>query len=172
MTGVDLPLDGNNTAELINCSHIGIVAKNAVTTAERFTSVGNTGKPDLLEYWPGKEEIFHGEPFGVRVVWVKLGPLTVEILEPLDDSSVWSRFLVERGEGLHHIAFDVTNYDATVANMISQGCALLVHAVFRGRRWCYFDTPVGNAIIELLEPRALSVASKDPVVEMRDHRVM
>jgi hypothetical protein len=95
-----------------------------------------------------------GEPFKVRLVFIKFGPLTIELLEPLDDKSIWSKFIAEKGEGIHHVAFGVSNYDEMVETLESQGHPLLTAAVFNGCRWCYFDTSPGGAVIEFREEYA------------------
>ena len=51
------------------------------------------------------EEVVESQ--GVRVAFLKVGESTIELLEPLDASSPVAKFLLKRGQGLHHIAFDV-----------------------------------------------------------------
>ena len=40
-----------------------------------------------------------------------------ELLQPLDDKSIWAKFIAEKGEGIHHFAFGVSNYDELVEKM-------------------------------------------------------
>jgi methylmalonyl-CoA/ethylmalonyl-CoA epimerase len=147
-------LDQSGTAQLTNLSHVGIAVKNAEQTARWLSSVWNIGTPEVFDYYPKKDELIAGEPFGVRLVFIKFGPLTIELLEPLDDKSIWSKFIEEKGEGIHHIAFGVSHYDEIVATMQTQGHPLLVAAVFEGCRWCYFDTSPGGTVIEFREEYA------------------
>jgi hypothetical protein len=129
-----------------------------------MSSVWNIGSPEIFDYFPKEEDIAYGEPFGVRLVWVKFGPLTFELLEPLDDKSIWARFIAQKGEGIHHVAFGVSNYVEMVEKLRAQGHDLLVDAVFEGCRWCYFETAPGGMVIELREeyPRRIrSVAEKE-----------
>lgn len=147
-------LDKSGTAQLTNLSHVGIAVKNAEETVKWMSSVWNIGKPEVFDYWPKAEDIAFGEPFGARLVWIKFGPLTFELLEPLDDKSVWAQFIAEKGEGIHHVAFGVSNYEEMVAKFKTQGQRLLVDAVFEGCRWCYFEVSPGGAVIELREEYA------------------
>jgi methylmalonyl-CoA/ethylmalonyl-CoA epimerase len=144
----------NGIAQLSNLSHVGVAVKDAEATAKLLSSIWNIGTPEVFDYWPKEDELIAGEPFGVRLVFIKFGPLTIELLEPLDDKSIWSKFIAEKGEGIHHIAMGVSNYDEMVETLQSQGHPLLVAAVFEGCRWCYFDTSPGGAVIEFREEYA------------------
>jgi 4-hydroxyphenylpyruvate dioxygenase-like putative hemolysin len=147
-------LESPASAQLTNLSHVGIAVKSAEQTARWLSSVWNIGSPEVFDYYPQAEEMIAGEPFGVRLVFIKFGPLTLELLEPLDDRSIWAKFIDEKGEGIHHLAFGVSNYDEMVDQMSQQGHPLLVAAVFNGCRWCYFDTSPGGTVIEYREEYA------------------
>lgn len=144
----------NGTAQLTNLSHVGIAVKDAEKTAHLLSSIWNIGNPEVFDYWPSADDLLAGEPFGVRLVFIKFGPLTLELLQPLDDKSIWSKFIEEKGEGIHHVAFGVSNYDEMVELVSGQGHPLLVAAVFEGCRWCYFDTSPGGTVIEFREEYA------------------
>jgi methylmalonyl-CoA/ethylmalonyl-CoA epimerase len=142
---------GKGTAQLANLSHVGIAVSNAEATAKLLSSIWNLGMPEVFDYEPSADSMIAGEPFKVRLVFIKFGPLTIELLQPLDEKSIWSKFIAEHGEGIHHIALGVSNYDEMVNTLTEQGHPLLVAAVFNGCRWCYFDTSPGGAVIEFRE---------------------
>jgi methylmalonyl-CoA/ethylmalonyl-CoA epimerase len=144
-------LDSSGTAQLMNLSHVGIAVSDAEATARFLSSIWNIGTPEVFDYEPKPEEMIAGEAFKVRLVFIKFGPLTLELLQPLDDKSIWSAFIKEHGEGIHHMAFGVSNYDEMVSTLEKQGHPLLTAAVFNGCRWCYFDTSPGGAVIEFRE---------------------
>jgi methylmalonyl-CoA/ethylmalonyl-CoA epimerase len=145
---------GSGSAQLMNLSHVGIAVKNAEQTAKLLSSIWNIGSPEVFDYWPKADDITVGEPFGVRLVFIKFGPLTVELLEPLDNKSIWASFIEQKGEGIHHLAFGVSNYEEMVKILSDQGHPLLVAATFEGCRWCYFDTSPGGTVIEFREEYA------------------
>jgi hypothetical protein len=95
-----------------------------------------------------KKALFVGEPFKVRLVFIKFGALPIELLQPLDNKSIWSKFIAEKGDGIHHIAQGVSNYDEMVTKLQNQKHPLLVSAIFNDERWCYFDTPAGGLVVE------------------------
>lgn len=59
--------------------------------------------------------------FSMDFCMCRLGTVDFELMAPTDDNSVIKRFLARRGEGLHHIAFQVTDLDETVAACKSRG---------------------------------------------------
>ena len=144
----------SGTAQLTNLSHVGIAVRDAGQTTRFLSSVWNIGSPAVFDYEPKQEELFVGQPFKVRLVWIKFGPLTLELLQPLDDKSIWSKFIAEKGEGIHHVAFGVSNYDEMVGQLRAQKHPELVSAVFNGERWCYFETSPGGFVVELREEYA------------------
>ncbi|MCU1489771.1 MAG: methylmalonyl-CoA epimerase family protein [Acidimicrobiaceae bacterium] len=141
----------NGQIQLTNLSHVGIAVRDAEATAVLLSKTWNIGQPEVFDYRPTADEMISGEPFGVRLVFIKFGPLTLELLQPLDDKSIWSEFIAEKGEGIHHIALGVSNYDEMVETFKAQGHPMLVGAVFNGCRWCYFDTSPGGTVIEFRE---------------------
>ena len=145
---------GNGSIQLTNLSHVGIAVKDAEKTVEFLSSVWNIAQPEVFDYYPKPEEMFHGEAFAVKLVFVKFGPVQLELLQPLDNKSIWAKFIAEKGEGIHHVAYGVSNYDEMVKKFDAQGHPLLVAASFEGCRWCYYDTAPGGMVIEFREEYA------------------
>ena len=142
---------GTGNAPLTNLSHLGVAVKDAEKTIGFISSVWDIGTPEILDYEPKPEELIMGEPFKVRLAFIKFGTHTIELLQPLDDKSIWAKFIAEKGEGIHHIAYGVSNYDDMVSKLDAQKHPLLVAASFQGCRWCYYDTSPGGMIIEFRE---------------------
>lgn len=141
----------NGTIQLTNLSHLGVAVKDAEKTARFLSSIWNIGTPEVFDYEPKPEELITGAPFKVRLVFIKFGAVPIELLQPLDDKSIWSKFIKEKGEGIHHIAFGVSNYDEMVLKLQEQNHPMLVAATFQGCRWCYFDTSPGGMVVEFRE---------------------
>jgi methylmalonyl-CoA/ethylmalonyl-CoA epimerase len=137
--------------QLTNLSHLGVAVKDAEKTVEFLSSIWNIGTPKVSDYEPKKEDMIYGNLFKVRLVFVKFGTMTIELLQPLDNKSIWSKFIEEKGEGIHHIAYGVSNYDEMVNLFQKKKFPMLVAASFEGERWCYFDTKPGGMVIEFRE---------------------
>jgi methylmalonyl-CoA/ethylmalonyl-CoA epimerase len=76
----------------------------------------------------------------------------VELIEPLRGESLYAEFLEARGPGLHHLAFDVPDFSATVAALRESGLDLIAQGrVGPGNEFAYFDCETGGAsVIEIL----------------------
>lgn len=66
---------------------------------------------------------------GVRTAMIPLGESRVELLEPLGAETTVARFLDKRGEGLHHVALQVQDIDATWAEFTRRGLAIASPAI-------------------------------------------
>lgn len=62
---------------------------------------------------------------GVRAASVRIGDGRVELLEPLGEDTPVGRFLAKRGPGMHHVAYEVTDLDATLAELTGAGADLI-----------------------------------------------
>jgi len=62
---------------------------------------------------------------GVRAASVRIGAARVELLEPLGADTPVGRFLVKRGPGMHHVAYEVSDLRATLAELAQAGADLI-----------------------------------------------
>jgi methylmalonyl-CoA/ethylmalonyl-CoA epimerase len=74
--------------------HIAIAVNNAESALENYKKILNIDKIDIEEV-PNEM---------VKVVILNLQDTRIELLEPMSNTSPISKFLNERGEGIHHIA--------------------------------------------------------------------
>jgi methylmalonyl-CoA/ethylmalonyl-CoA epimerase len=88
----------------------------------------------------------------LRLAKSQLGGIGFEIIQPLKGETVYTEFLEKHGEGLHHLAFAVEDFDAEVAEMERRGFKIVQTGAMPNSRWAYFDTnSVGGMLIELCE---------------------
>ena len=62
---------------------------------------------------------------GVRAASLRIGEGRVELLEPLAEDTPVGRFLAKRGPGMHHVAYEVSDLRATLAQLQSAGADLI-----------------------------------------------
>jgi len=62
---------------------------------------------------------------GVEAVLLDVGDCHVELLRPLGPETAVGRFLANRGEGLHHVAYRVNDIDAVLARLRDEGVDLI-----------------------------------------------
>jgi len=65
------------------------------------------------------------EDQGVRAASLRIGDGRVELLEPLADDTPVGRFLAKRGPGMHHVAYEVADIRATLAELADAGADLI-----------------------------------------------
>jgi methylmalonyl-CoA/ethylmalonyl-CoA epimerase len=65
------------------------------------------------------------EDQGVRAASLRIGAGRLELLEPLGEDTPVGRFLAKRGPGMHHVAYEVADLDATLAELAGAGADLI-----------------------------------------------
>ena len=95
--------------------HIGIAVKNIATASSIYEK--------LLGVKSYKSEIVESEK--VVTEFFKTGESKIELLEASSPDSAIARFIEKKGEGIHHIAFDVDDIVAEMSRLKSEGFVLL-----------------------------------------------
>ena len=95
--------------------HIGIAVKNLEASNALFASL--FGKPHY------KVEEVKSE--GVKTSFFDVGPNKIELLEATNPESPIAKFIAKKGEGIHHIAFAVTDIKAEIARLKNEGFTVL-----------------------------------------------
>jgi methylmalonyl-CoA epimerase len=92
---------------------------------------------------------------GVDAVLLDLGENHVELLAPLGPETPVGRFLASRGPGLHHVAYQVRDIDATLAQLKQAGLALIdeqPRVGIRGSRVAFVHPrATGGVLTEIVE---------------------
>jgi methylmalonyl-CoA/ethylmalonyl-CoA epimerase len=92
-------------------AHIALAVREADPVAERFAQA--------LGATRGREELL--DDGALRVVFLHLGPVTLELLEPRSKDHTVARFLDTRGPGLHHVSLEVDDVAAALARARAAG---------------------------------------------------
>ena len=95
--------------------HIGIAVKSIEDSNRLFTK--------LFGVVPYKQERVESE--GVTTSFFMSGPNKIELLEATNPDSPIAKFIEKKGEGIHHIAFDVEDIVAEMARLKAEGFHLL-----------------------------------------------
>jgi methylmalonyl-CoA/ethylmalonyl-CoA epimerase len=102
--------------------HIGIAVKNIEEANKVYES--------LLGVAQYKTEKVERE--GVATSFFKCGESKIELLEATRDDSPIAKFIEKKGEGIHHIAFAVTDIKAEVKRLVKEGFRVLNEAPKKG----------------------------------------
>ena len=68
----------------------------------------------------------------VRIAFLGVGESKVELVEPTDDTTGVARFLASKGEGVHHVCFEVANLAEELMRLAINGVELIDSAPRRG----------------------------------------
>ena len=123
---------------------IAMVVRDLDATMRRFHDEYGIGPWSIYEFNPqtctDMEIDEKPADYAMRCGAAMLGSVQWELIEPLDDRSIYAEFLADRGEGIHHVAMAVSDYDTTVAGLRSKGHRILQGGTFHGTTFSYFST--------------------------------
>ncbi|HUP54921.1 MAG TPA: methylmalonyl-CoA epimerase [Methylomirabilota bacterium] len=100
------------------------------------------------------ETIMDIEHDRVRIAFLGVGESKIELVQPTDDSTGVARFLASKGEGFHHVCFEVANLAETLLRLELDGLELIDTAPRRGAEGpVAFIHPrsCGGVLVELIE---------------------
>ncbi len=115
--------------------HIGIAVKNLDDSNELFSKL--FGKSHY------KIEKVASE--GVNTSFFKVGENKIELLEATHEDSPIAKFIAKKGEGIHHIAFDVDDIDAEIKRLKNEGFKVLNETPKKG---------ADNKLVAFLHPKS------------------
>jgi methylmalonyl-CoA/ethylmalonyl-CoA epimerase len=107
---------------MLKVEHIGIAVRTLADSVPLFEK--------LLNSPCYKTEIVESEK--VNTAFFKQGDTKIELLESTEDTGVISKFIEKKGEGVHHIAFDVENIEAELVRLRNEGFLVLSEKPKRG----------------------------------------
>lgn len=115
--------------------HIGIAVKSLEKSNELFSKLF------------GKEayKIEEVASEGVNTSFFKMGESKIELLEATKEDSPIAKFIEKKGEGIHHIAFDVTDIEAEIERLKGEGFIVLNEKPKKG---------ADNKLVAFLHPKS------------------
>ena len=128
-------------------NHIGIATK---------------GIDEALKFWEdalGLENVHTDvvEDQKVRVAMLPIGESRIELLEPTSGDSPISKFLEKRGGGIHHIAVDVEDIEASLKTLKDKGMRLIDEVPRIGSEGCLVafvhPSSANGVLLELVQSK-------------------
>jgi methylmalonyl-CoA/ethylmalonyl-CoA epimerase len=115
--------------------HIGIAVSNLNETSKIYEKL--FGEPAY------KEEEVASE--GVKTAFFKSGPNKIELLEATNPESPIAKFIAKKGEGIHHIAFEVDDIVTEIERLKNEGFIILNEIPKKG---------ADNKLVAFLHPKS------------------
>ena len=116
-------------------NHIGIAVKSLEASIPFY-------RDQLGMTFEGTEEVADQK---VKVAFLQIGESRIELLEPTADDSPIAKFLEKKGEGVHHMAYEVEDVEKALTQLKEQSVRLIDETPRRGAH---------NSLIAFLHPKA------------------
>ena len=115
--------------------HLGIAVKSIEASAKMYEAL--LGKASY------KTEMVESE--GVKTMFFQLGESKIELLEATNPNSPIAKFIEKKGEGIHHIAYDVSDIHAEIKRLEDEGFQMIHETPKSG---------ADNKLIAFLHPKS------------------
>jgi len=125
---------------MLKVEHIGIAVKSIETSNELFTK--------LFARKPYKTEEVESE--GVTTSFFQMGETKIELLEATKEESAIAKFIAKRGEGIHHIAYEVEDIEQEMKRLSNEGFTLLNETPKKGadnKLVCFLHPKTTNGVL-------------------------
>ncbi|MBL7208855.1 MAG: VOC family protein [Dehalococcoidia bacterium] len=114
---------GTHKLQLNTVDQVSIAVKDIDKVAESWSSMFGIGPWTYTDIGGADAK---GRPWKARLAFAYLGPLQIELVQPVEGRIFQSRFLDTFGEGLHHLGFYVDDVDGEASNLVARGAKLLL----------------------------------------------
>jgi methylmalonyl-CoA/ethylmalonyl-CoA epimerase len=133
---------------IVGLAHIAIATRDADALANTMANAFGAVR--------GEEEVLDGG--ALRILFVRLGPVTFELLEPRSDDHTVARFLESRGPGLHHVSLEVGDIEKALDQCRTAGVRLVDESPrpgAHGTRVAFLHPKgLGGVLVELCQTEA------------------
>lgn len=135
---------------------IAFIVSDVQAAAEKYAKLFGIETPQVCMSG-GYEEAqteFMGKPSPARckMAFINLDNIQLEFIEPDENDSDWKRSLEEKGDSLHHIAFEVRGMKKQIESLERDGAQCVQKGEYPGGRYAFMDTAKKYMVkFELLE---------------------
>jgi len=128
----------------IKISHVGIAVEDLGRASKVYEAMGLS-----------VQKVIEVPKQKVRVAFIPIGESTIELVQPTSPDSTVAAYLEKRGEGLHHLALEVEDIEAALAELQALGMRLVDQTPRQGaegRMAFLHPASTDRVLIELVEP--------------------
>jgi methylmalonyl-CoA/ethylmalonyl-CoA epimerase len=125
---------------MLKVEHIGIAVKNMESANSLFSKLFNKSHYKL-------EKV---ESEGVATSFFQMGETKIELLQAENEDSAIAKFIEKKGEGIHHIAYEVENIESEMQRLESEGFQLINKAPKKGadnKLVCFLHPKSTNGVL-------------------------
>ncbi len=131
---------------------IALVVRDLEATMRTYVQEYGIGPWEIYEFNPDTvaEMVKDGKPAecAFRLAVTMVGSVQWELIQPLDDKSIYAEHLATKGEGLHHVAVGTaTSYSDSLAEARAKGRRVLQGGHYEGVTFAYLSTDEDLGVI-------------------------
>ena len=139
----------------LKLDHIAVVVKDVNKAVDFYSKAFGLQFEEIAEHQLPPDVITRGKPtpYTMRVTFAQFGPVRLELVQVVDGEGIYTEFLSEHGEGIHHLGYEVEDLEKEVGNAESQGLEMICYLKMLGiMAFAHFDAAKTNGVrIELVQ---------------------
>jgi catechol 2,3-dioxygenase-like lactoylglutathione lyase family enzyme len=139
----------------LKLDHLALVVKDMDKALAFYSKAFGIKFEEVQQHDLPPDVIYKGKPspYTMKVTFGKMGPVRLEMVQVVKGQCIYTDFLKQYGEGLHHLGFEVEDLEKEVANAKSQGLKMICYLKIVGiMAFAHFDATKTNGFrIELVQ---------------------
>jgi methylmalonyl-CoA/ethylmalonyl-CoA epimerase len=147
-----MKMDSSQTLHSGICWDMAVVVKDLESTVKRLEELG-IGPFVAPDAPAGAEGLYYQEKpldSDYKALVTRMGNMQIEIIQPDDKPNPWKEFLDTKGEGIHHIGFQVDDVEGEVSRLTGHGARVPFIGRINGKTGAaYVDLNIANIVLEL-----------------------
>jgi 4-hydroxyphenylpyruvate dioxygenase-like putative hemolysin len=136
-------------------TQIAVVVRDIDKAIDAYSELLGVPKPNVIITDPDAgRDVYRGKSTRAqaKLAFFELGQVSLELIEPVGTDSVWYEVLAEKGEGVHHIAFNIQGTGEVTASLADHGMPVIQQGHYTGGMYTYVDSEAKlGVMLELLE---------------------
>ena len=144
---------------------IALVVRDLERSMRTYVEEYGIGPWEIYEFNPANVSELHPPGCSWRLAVTMVGGVQWELIQPLDDRSIYAEFLAAKGEGVHHVAVGGKAYHEELDAMRAKGRTVLQGGHYNGVTFAYLSTNEDLGVItEIFDwPKDLPAQEPDSV---------
>ena len=139
----------------LKLDHVAIAVNDIEKAIDFYTKSFGIKFEEVQQHDLPPDVIYKGKPspYTMKVTFGQMGPVRLEMVQVVKGQCIYTDFLKQYGEGVHHLGFEVDDLEKEVANAKSQGLEMICSLEMVGiMAFAHFDATKTNGLrIELVQ---------------------
>ena len=139
----------------LKVDHIAIVVKDVEKAVKFYSKAFGLKFEEIAENQLPPDVIYKGKPspYTMKATFGQMGSVRLELVQVVEGKCIYTDFLKQYGEGMHHIGFEVDNIEKEIANAEAQGLEMICYLKIVGiMAFAHLDPKKTNGFrIELVQ---------------------